>query len=174
MAKNVIVKLLVAGAAMFGAYKLLKAVDEKQKEEAEKVRKHRETVLEEIDAELHEAEEWKGDTKDLTLNNVNLKPADRAYAYQLYKERFDAINNAKTIAAIDEARKEFEELIDILMNVTEAETIETIFKIDQDKKQRQEQLRKEKALRETELEKYRAISDVIEKIGTRVVCGLVQ
>ena len=171
MSKNVIVKLLVAGAAMFGAYKLYQAVDKYEKEEAEKIQKHRETVLEEINAELHQAEEWKGDIKDLTLNNKNLKPSDRAYAYTLYKERFDAVNDAKTIKAIDEARKSLEELIDILMNVSDSDTLETIFKIDQEKKQRQEQLRKEKVLRDTELEKYRASSDVIEKIGTKVVCG---
>lgn len=174
MTKNVIVKIILAGVAMFGTYKLLKAVDEKQKEEAEKVNKHRAAVLDEIDGELHEAEGWNGEVKELTLNNTNLKPADRAYAYQLYMERYNAILNAKTISAIDEARKSFEELIDILMSVKDPETIETIFKIDQENKQKQEQLRKEKAIRDNELEKYRAIGDVIEKIGTKVVCGLVQ
>ena len=54
MTKNVIVKIILAGVAMYGTYKLLKAVDEKQKEEAEKVNKHREAVLDEIDGELHD------------------------------------------------------------------------------------------------------------------------
>lgn len=174
MNKNVILKLIVAGIAMYGSYKLYKAVEKAEKEKAEKLKNHREAVMEEIDASLHQAEEWNKELKDVTLNNENLKPADRAYAYNLCKERYDAIMNAKTITAIDEARKDFEELLDILINVKEPETLEAYLKMDADKKLHEEKLREEQAARDTEMAKYKALGNVIEKIGTKVVCDLVQ
>lgn len=171
---NTLIKIVVIGATLFGAYKLYKAIDEQEKKKAEELKKHREQVLEEIEGELHQAEEWNKEIKDLTLNNENLKPSDRAYAYDISKSRYDAIVKAKSIEAIDEAREDFEELIDILMNVKDPDTLETYFKIDADKKADAERLRQEKAARDLEMEKYNKISDVIERIGTKVVCDLVR
>ena len=174
MSKKVIVKLIVAGAALVGAYKLYKAVDKYEKEQKEALENHRKQVLEEIDAEINKAEEWNKEIKDLTLNNENLKPSDRAYAYDLLKERYDAILSAKTVEDIDKARKRFEEFFDILMTVKDPETFESLFNIEAEKKAYKEKLRLEKAARDAELEKYKQIGNVIEKIGTKVVCNLVQ
>ncbi len=171
---NTFVKIILAGVAMFGAYKLFKYVDEKEQKRAEELKAHKKEVLEEINGSLHQAEEWNKDLKDLTLNNENLKPSDRAYAYELIKEKYEAIVNAKSISAVDEARKEFEEFHSILSEVKDSETIETILKIDAEKKAQAEKLRAEKAAMDMELQKYKQIGDVIERIGSKIVCDLVQ
>ena len=174
MSKNILVKVVLAGAALYGAYRLYKAVDKYETERKEKLKKHRETVLEEIDGELHQAEEWNKAIKDITLNNTNLKPSDRAYAYTILKEKYKAILDADSIEEIDTARREFENFYDILTTVTDPDTFETLFNIEAEKRSREEKLRQEAAEREAEIEKYKQISNVIEKIGTKVVCNLVQ
>ena len=167
-------KIVIAGAGLFGVYKLYKYVDEKEKQKAAELKAHKDAVLEEVNAELHQAEEWNRELKDITLNNENLKPSDRAYSYDLIKEKYAAIVNAKSIQDVDEARRDFEELHSILSEVKDPDTIETILKIDADKKAQAEKLRAEKAAMDMELQKYRQIGDVIERIGSKVVCSLVQ
>ena len=170
MSKNIVIKLVFAGAAIFGVYKLYKAAEEY----SNKINKHREVVLEEVEAELHEGEEMNKDIKDLTLNNTNLKPADRAFSYEIYKEKYNAIINAKSIKEIDAARKDFEDFYDILINVKDSDTIESLFKIYYDKKVKDERVQQEREAREAELDKYKTIGNVIEKIGSKMVCELVQ
>ena len=172
--KKLILKILVAGAAMIGAYKLYKHIDEENKKKEEELNKHREEVLNELEGTLHQAEEWNKDIKDITLNNEHIKPSDRAFAYTLLKDKFDAIVDAKTISAIDEARKDFEELHSILAFVNEPETIEGYLKIEMDKQLRAEKMRQERVAKEIELEKYKRIGDIIERIGTKAICNLAQ
>lgn len=167
---RVFFKIILAGAAMFGVYKLYKEIEKYDK----KVTEHRETVLNEVDGELHEAEEWNKDIKDITLNNASLKPSDRAYSYDILKTKYDAILNGKTIKEIDSARKDFEEFLDILITVKDAETIESLLSIYAEQKNKEEKAKQEKEAREAELTKYRTIGNVIEKIGSKVVCELVQ
>lgn len=171
---NVVLKIIVAGAAMYGSYKLFKWAEKYESDRVEKLEKHRKEVLEELAAEFHEMEEWNSGLKEVTLNNTLLKPSDRAYAYDLIKEKYEAVMEAKSIEAIDSARKELEELLDILMTVKNEETVETFLKICADKRAQAEKLRQEKAAHEIEIEKYKAISGVIERIGTKVVCSLTQ
>ena len=174
MSKNVVLKIVIAGAALFGAYKLYKAVEKYDAEQKEALEKHRKDVLEEIDGEINKAAEWNKEIKDITLNNENIKPSDRAYAYDMLKGRYESILSAKTIEDIDKARKRFEELYDILMTVKDPETFESLFNIEAEKRAYNEKLRLEKAERDAELEKYKQISGVIEKLGTKVICNLVQ
>ena len=174
MSKNVVLKIIVAGAALFGAYKLYKAVEKYDSEQKEALEKHRKEVLEEIDGEVNKAAEWNKEIKDVTLNNENIKPSDRAYAYDMLKGRYESILSAKTIEDIDKARKRFEELYDILMTVKDPDTFESLFNIEAEKRAYNEKLRLEKAERDAELEKYKQISGVIEKLGTKVICNLVQ
>ena len=174
MSKNVVLKIVIAGAALFGAYKLYKAVEKYDAEQKEALEKHRKDVLEEIDGEINKAAEWNKEIKDITLNNENIKPSDRAYAYDMLKGRYESILSAKTIEDIDKARKRFEELYDILMTVKDPDTFESLFNIEAEKRAYNEKLRLEKAERDAELEKYKQISGVIEKLGTKVICNLVQ
>lgn len=174
MSKNVVLKIVIAGAALFGAYKLYKAVEKYDSEQKEALEKHRKEVLEEIDGEINKAAEWNKEIKDVTLNNENIKPSDRAYAYDMLKGRYESILSAKTIEDIDKARKRFEELYDILMTVKDPDTFESLFNIEAEKRAYNEKLRLEKAERDAELEKYKQISGVIEKLGTKVICNLVQ
>ena len=92
----------------------------------------------------------------------------------MLKGRYESILSAKTIEDIDKARKRFEELYDILMTVKDPETFESLFNIEAEKRAYNEKLRLEKAERDAELEKYKQISGVIEKLGTKVICNLVQ
>lgn len=174
MNKRTLIKLVVAGATIFGMYKLYEAVEKDRKEREEKLKEYRKRALEEIEGELNQVEQWYDNVKNLTLNNEKLKPSDRAYAYELYKEKYDAILKANSEVAIDAARKDLEEFLRLITETKDPETIETMFKIYSDRKAMEEKLRAEKAAIDADLEKNKAIVNAIEKIGTKVVCGLVQ
>lgn len=171
---NTIIKLVAAGAVMFGMYKLYKVLEKENKAEKDKVEAHRKEVIEEIKGELDQAEQWNKSVKDITLNNENLNASDRAYAYELFNEKFIYILKAKTIKEIDDGRNDLEEYVDIFMTTKDPETIHTLLQIDIDRKNKIEQDNATKEARAADLEKYRALGDVIEKIGTKVVCDLVQ
>ena len=171
---NTIIKIIAAGALMFGMYKLYKALEKENKAEHDKIEEHRKEVIEEIKGELDQAEQWSKSVKDITLNNENLNASDRAYAYELFNEKFLYILKAKTIKEIDDGREDLEEYVDIFMTTKDPETIHALLQIGIDRKNKIEQEKAAKEAREADLEKYKALGNVIEKIGSKVVCDLVQ
>lgn len=171
---NTLIKIIVAGAAIFGAYKFIRALDKADRERKENLENHRKTVIEEIEGELHQADEFHQSITDITLNNEKLSAADRAYAYELFKEKYISVVVGKTIKEIDDARKDLEEYIDIFINTKDPETIHTFLQINIERRTKADNDKAAKEAREADIEKYRAIGEVIEKIGTKVVCDLVQ
>ena len=174
MNKKLIAKIVIAGVAVYGMYKIYKETEKAEKEKAEKLKKYRDNVLEELEGTLNKMEDWYDTVEKLTLNNEKLKPADRAYAFELYKEKYQAILDAKSEKEIDKARKEFEEFLRIITETKESETVEAMLKIYSDKKALEEKIRSEQAALNVELEKNKALVNAIEKIGTKVVCGLME
>lgn len=171
---NAIIKIIAVGLTLFGAYKLYKYGEKVEKEKKEELEKHRKEVLEELDGEISQAEEWHDSMKNLTVNNENLTPSDRAYAYKLYKDKVDKLMKANSIEAIDEARKDIEEFIRILTEIKDPETVGTIFEIYRNEETLKEKLRSEKAVLDADLEKNKAVVNMIEKLGTRIIYNLAQ
>ena len=71
-------------------------------------------------------------------------------------------------------REDLEEYVDIFMTTKDPETIHALLQIGIDRKNKIEQEKATKEAREADLEKYKALGNVIEKIGSKVVCDLVQ
>lgn len=170
---STLIKIVVAGLTIFGTYKLYKYVAKMEEERKAELEKHREEALKEVEGEIDQMEQWYDNMKNLTLNNEKLSPSDRAYAYKLYKDKFDKLMNAGSVAAIDEARKDLEEFMRILTETKDPETVGTLFKIYAEEEAKKEKLRAEKALLDADLEKNRAVVDMIEKLGTKVICNVV-
>ena len=171
---NTLIKIIAAGLALFGTYKIYKYLDTLEKEKQEKIEEHREEAINRVEGLLVRMDEWHTCINDVTLNNEKLKPADRAYAYTLYKEKYAAIKKAKTINAIDAALNDFEEFAKILTDTKDPETVETYLKILRDRQLHEEEVKEKKAFLDMELEKNRALVDMIEKVGTKAICNLVQ
>ena len=171
---NTIVKLVAAGLMIFGTYKLYKYLYVLEKEKQEKIEEHRKEAIDRVEDIMVKANDEFKCLDDATLNCENLKPADRAYAYILYKQKFEALKKAKTISAIDAALRDMEEFTRILTTTKDPETVETYLKILRERQLHEQEVREKKAFLNMELEKNQALIDMIEKVGTKAICNLVQ